>query len=95
MGQFSDHDGKSKTASAVDATHYPNPAEPPDLPAPPAAPTESVIEAKARELWMAHGTDSNFEIEAWRQQAEEELDSLAQSRAGLGLVYEKAGSVQR
>ena len=94
MAQFTDHDGKSTSASAVDAQHYPSPAEPPQLPVPPAAPSESDVDAKARELWSAQGTDSNFEIEVWREQAQRELDSLAQSRAAVGLVHEIAGSVQ-
>ena len=94
MDQFTDHDGKSTTASAVDSKHYPDPVEVPSLPIAPAAPSDSDIEAKARELWSAQGTDSNFEIEDWREQAQRELDSLAQSRAAIELIHDNAGSVQ-
>lgn len=94
MERFTDHDGKSTTASGVDAEHYPDPPGLPHVLLPSAAPSELDVEAKARELWTAQGIDSPFEIKDWRKQAQQELDSLAQSRAAVELVYEKAGSVR-
>lgn len=94
MERVTDHDGKSTTASGVDAEHYPDPPGPPHVLLLPTAPSELDVEAKARELWTAQGIDSSFEIEDWRKQAQQELDSLAQSRAAVELVYDKAGSVR-
>lgn len=84
MKYNSDRDGKSKTASGVDADHYPEQHEVANGDEPASPPfTHEQIAKRAEELWRARGCPEGSAEEDWLQ-AEQEL------RAGSG-----SGSVQR
>ena len=85
-----DHDGKSKSASGVDAPHYPSPAE--DIPSV-ARPTEAEIAARAHELWVEEGRPNDCAERHWLE-AERELKAATQSRNLIDQVYTHSGSVQ-
>jgi hypothetical protein len=89
-----DQDGKSKTASGVDARHYPekNEAlfEPTD---PKVRPTRAQIAARAHELWTARGCPQGSSEQDWLQ-AEADLKRELQEHAPLKGVRKKTGSVQ-
>ncbi len=94
MSRYGDHDGKSKTASAVDTEHYPEMNETPDhLRATHAAPTHSEIAQRAYELWMEEGCPANAAERNWRE-AEQQLENGGDSQNQLHALREKGGSVQ-
>ena len=82
--QQGDHDGKSKTASAVDGAHYPDPQE---------SPTYAEISARAHQLWLEQGQPLDAAMGNWLE-AERELKAAANSRRLVQKVHERAGSVQ-
>ena len=75
----SDHDGKSKTASAVDQEHYPeqNEVENQGFEAE-TGPTHDQIAARAREIWKARGEREGSAEQDWLQ-AEAELQAATDS----------------
>ena len=86
-----DRDGKSKTASAVDESHYPeqheveiNGSEADALPG------HDRIAERAFELWQARGCPDGSAEQDWLQ-AEAELHAASASQHRLGTA---AGSVQ-
>lgn len=87
MDRHGDHDGKSKTASAADSGHYPDPGED-------AVPTYEDIAARAHQLWLAQGQPTDSAERNWLE-AERELQASAKSRRLVAQVHEHAGSVQR
>ncbi len=63
MAHNHDHDGKSKTASAVDAEHYPDGDPQPDH----LLPTHSEIAALAHKIWIEHGRPNHSAESDWRE----------------------------
>lgn len=88
MKQYStDHDGKSKTASAVDQEHYPEQHEVQDSPA------YDEIAARAHELWIQRGSPHGNPEQDWLE-AEAQLRAANESHAVLNSMNRKGGSVQ-
>lgn len=94
MAYNTDHDGKTKTASAADGDHYPEQNEVDrsgfdgDF-----LPTREHIAARAYELWMERGCPAGSPEVDW-QQAEDQLRAAATSRNAIHSSAGKAGSVQ-
>jgi hypothetical protein len=86
MERFGDHDGKSKSASAVDSQHYPEPTED-------GMPTHAEISERARGLWLEQGRPSDADERIWLQ-AEREMKASAKSRSLVEEVRKHSGSVQ-
>ncbi|HLX45665.1 MAG TPA: DUF2934 domain-containing protein [Bryobacteraceae bacterium] len=89
MPQFSDHDGKSKTASAVDSAHYPEI----DINVDSQEPAHGDIAKLAHELWVQQGRPSGTSERDWLE-AENQLRRSHNSQASLQKIHEKSGSVQ-
>jgi hypothetical protein len=91
----SDQDGKSKTASAVDQTHYPEQNEVKNSPQyqEPIL-THQHIAERAYELWEARGCPHGSPELDWIQ-AEEELRDSLRSNDLLERTTRQSGSVQR
>jgi Protein of unknown function (DUF2934) len=90
-----DRDGKSKTASAVDAEHYPEQNEvPQDQAQVSDAPDVELIKARAFELWCKRGCPHGSADEDWHQ-AERELRAANGSGRISDQLHEGSGSVQR
>jgi hypothetical protein len=89
MPQFGDHDGKSKTASAVDSAHYPEI----DSIGSSQEPAHGDIAQLAHELWVQQGRPSDSSERDWLE-AETQLRRSRTSRASLQMIHEKSGSVQ-
>lgn len=94
MSHFGDQDGKSRTASAVDAEHYPpigrEDHKPPE---PSALPTHTEIAERAYHLWLEGGCREGSDQEHWLE-AERELHDAALSRRLTQIAHAKGGSVQ-
>lgn len=91
---MSDHDGKSKTASAVDQKHYPEQNEVSN----PRwnlrnFPTHRQIEQRAHELWKARGCPRGSPEVDWFR-AEEELRAAIKSANAIEGTARRGGSVQ-
>ncbi len=94
MPHFSDQDGKSTTASAVDDVHYPPvTAEAHEAPEEPALPGESEIAERAYHKWLEKGRPEGTHEGDWLE-AERELHDAALSRRLTQIAHEKGGSVQ-
>ncbi len=93
MKRRTDHDGKSKTASAADASRYPHPDQPSE-PEPAGTPSHEEIAARAHQLWLEEGQPSGSAERNWFD-AERELKTGAVSRRLIEQVHERSGSVQR
>ena len=95
MKYTSDHDGKSKTASAVDEQHYPeqDEVENPRLPEMGPPPSHDEIARKAFELWSARNGAQGTAEQDWLQ-AEQQLISARSSREREGSRFRAGGSVQ-
>ncbi|MGA2881736.1 MAG: DUF2934 domain-containing protein [Bryobacteraceae bacterium] len=90
-----DRDGKSKTASAVDAKHYPEQNEvPEDHPRVSDAPAVEEIKARAYELWIERVCPHGSADEDWHL-AEQELRAKNGSQRISDKLHESSGSVQR
>lgn len=91
-----DHDGKSKTASAVDSEHYPeqNEVENTDFDVLSSQPSHEEIARRAFELWKARGAPQGSAHEDWYE-AERELREAATSRNVIRSTARGSGSVQR
>ncbi|MGH9646974.1 MAG: DUF2934 domain-containing protein [Bryobacteraceae bacterium] len=87
MDRYGDHDGKSKSASAADGRHYPDPGDD-------AAPAYQDIAARAHQIWLEQGQPLDSAEQNWLE-AERELRASATSRRLVEQVHEHAGSVQR
>ena len=94
MQQYSDHDGKSKTASAVDTDSYPEMNESPSHGAVERAPTHAELAKRAYEIWVDQGSPDNAAERNWIE-AQQQLQSGGDSQNQLHNLHEKAGSVQR
>jgi hypothetical protein len=94
MSYFSDQDGKSKTASAVDDEHYPPIGEkehqPPETSA---LPTRADIAERAYQLWLERGCQEGSHEQNWLE-AERELHDAALSSRLTQIAHQKGGSVQ-
>jgi len=86
-----DRDGKSKTASAVDADHYPEQHE---VDEDGLFPTLEQIARRAHELWIKRGCPEGSAEQDWLQ-AEQELKARNPSEASSQILRQGSGSVQR
>jgi len=89
MPQFGDHDGKSKTSSAVDNAHYPGMEGAVDG----REPTHGDIAMLAHELWVQQGRPFGTSERDWLE-AENRLRQSHRSRVSLEKIHETSGSVQ-
>jgi hypothetical protein len=95
MPTLTDRDGKSKTASAVDAEHYPEQNEVPKAQTQPSdGPDIEAIKARAHELWIERGRPHGSADQDWHQ-AEQEVRAQRGSRRISDQMHESSGSVQR
>lgn len=95
MTTVTDRDGKSKTASAVDAKHYPEQNEvPAEHPLVSDGPAVEEIKERAYQLWMERGAPHGSADEDWHR-AERELRARNGSGRIADKLYESSGSVQR
>ena len=95
MAIATDRDGKSKTASAVDANHYPEQNEVPrHHPLVPENPEREDIACLAYQLWQERGCPNGSPDEDWYR-AEEQLLSQSGSQRVADKLFESSGSVQR
>jgi|HubBroStandDraft_6_1064221.scaffolds.fasta_scaffold759164_2 hypothetical protein len=94
MKYNTDHDGKSKTASAADQEHYPEQHEVKNSDfLGPGHLTHDEIAARAHELWHARGRQNGSAEQDWLE-AEAELRANRESRNVLQSTANKGGSVQ-
>ncbi|HTW66487.1 MAG TPA: DUF2934 domain-containing protein [Bryobacteraceae bacterium] len=90
-----DRDGKSKTASAVDAKHYPEQNEvPAHHPLVPEHPDHEEIARRAYELWCERGCLHGNPQEDWYRAERELLADVGSPRAA-DKRHASSGSVQR
>lgn len=95
MAAFTDRDGKSKTASAVDAEHYPEQNEVPvKHPLVQNGPEMREIRERAYELWCERGCPDGSADEDWYS-AERELRDRHGSQRVSDEIHKGSGSVQR
>jgi hypothetical protein len=87
-----DHDGKSKTSSAVDEPRYPDFTieNTPEM----AVPTEQEIAQRAHRLWELRGCPAGTAQQDWFE-AEQELLENARDRSTVAHIHSDAGSVQK
>jgi hypothetical protein len=94
MPQNKDHDGKSKTSSAVDAQHYPDGDSQDDH----LLPTHSEIAALAHSIWLEQGRPHHSAERDWKEAERrlmaEKRPSAHQPAAHQGIATPD-GSVQR
>lgn len=92
---ITDRDGKSKTASAVDAKHYPEQHEvPQEHPLVSDGPDIEEIKRRAHELWIERGCPHGSADEDWHR-AEQELRAKHGSQRVSDQLHHSSGSVQR
>jgi len=92
---FTDRDGKSKTASAVDEKHYPEQNEvPQEHPLVWDGPDIEEIKARAHERWIERGRPHGSSDQDWHL-AEQELRAKHGSQRISDQLQESSGSVQR
>ena len=95
MSTVTDRDGKSKTASAVDAEHYPEQNEvPAKHPLVHDGPEIQEIRERAYELWCERGCPEGSADEDWHR-AESELRARHGSQRISNEIHQSSGSVQR
>jgi hypothetical protein len=94
MTEYSDHDGKSKTASGNDPEHYPEMNDSPDHHAVERAATHAEIVRRAHEIWLEQGSPANAAERNWLE-AMQQLQNGGDTQNQLHDLHEKAGSVQR
>ena len=87
---FTDRDGKSKTASAVDAQHYPEQNEV----AGSDSPDIQELQMRAYHLWIERGSPHGSADQDWHR-AEQELRANSGSERISDKLNEGSGSVQR
>jgi hypothetical protein len=93
MDHFGDHDGKSKTSSAVDEEHYPS-GEPEENFDGAKSPTESEIAVLAYAIWEERGRLDDGHEQDW-EEAERRLRGKNDVPQDYGILKEQQGSVQR
>jgi len=94
MATITDRDGKSKTASAVDAEHYPEQNEVPARhPLVPNGPEIQAIKQRAYELWCERGCPHGTADQDWHR-AEKELREKHGSQRISDEIHKSSGSVQ-
>jgi Protein of unknown function (DUF2934) len=92
---LTDRDGKSKTASAVDAKHYPEQNEVPEKhPLVSDGPDIEQIKQRAYELWVERGRPHGSADQDWHR-AEQEVRASNGSQRISDQLHESSGSVQR
>jgi hypothetical protein len=91
MKQRSDHDGRSKTASAVDAAYYPEQHEVALADSSPAEADHDKIALRAHELWLKRGCPEGSAEQDWFEAAEQ-LRAMTNSQNIRS--RSKSGSVQ-
>ena len=84
-----DHDGKSKTASAVDAAHYPEQNEFDGEPS--SSTNHEEIAARAHELWIQRGCRDGSAEQDWFEASEELRGKINSHNSRLPT---ESGSVQ-
>ena len=95
MALITDRDGKSKTASAVDAKHYPEQNEVlKKHPLVSDGPAIEEIEMRAYELWVERDSPEGSADQDWHQ-AERELRAKNGDQRISDKLHESCGSVQR
>jgi hypothetical protein len=95
MATVTDRDGKSKTASAVDAQHYPEQNEvSKNHPLVSDGPDIEAIKSRAYELWTERGCPHGSADQDWHR-AEQELRSKNGDQRISDKLHESSGSVQR
>jgi hypothetical protein len=95
MATVTDRDGKSKTASAVDAKHYPEQNEvSEEHPLVSDGPDIEEIKLRAYQLWTERGSPHGSADEDWHR-AERELRAKNGSERISDKLQESSGSVQR
>jgi hypothetical protein len=95
MATTTDRDGKSKTASAVDAPHYPEQNEVPGKDAVVSdSPDIEQIKTRAHELWVQRGSPHGSSDQDWHS-AEQEFRAKNGSQRISDKLHESSGSVQR
>jgi hypothetical protein len=100
MKYVGDHDGKSKTSSAVDSKHYPEMTERDEESAPKehesdeSAFSHSEIERRAYKLWEDAGYPDGTHEQDWIE-AERQLVEIRRDRTDANTMAAQAGSVQR
>ncbi len=95
MATVTDRDGKSKTASAVDAQHYPEQNEvPQDHPLVSDGADIEAIQARAYELGIERGCPHGSSDQDWHR-AEQELRAKNGDQRISDKLHESSGSVQR
>jgi len=92
MDRFGDHDGKSKSASAVDVAHYPDPGVESDSDSAGRL-THQRISERAHHFWLQEGCPEHCAERHW-QQAENELRDGSGSKNLIEKIHQNAGSVQ-
>jgi len=95
MATITDRDGKSKTASAVDAGHYPEQNEvSKNHPLVHDGPDIETIRLRAYELWCERGCPEGSADQDWHR-AERELRATRGDGRISDKLQESSGSVQR
>jgi hypothetical protein len=95
MATFTDRDGKSKTASAADAGHYPEQHEvPKQHPLVHDGPVIEEIRQRAYELWCQRGRPHGSPDQDWHR-AEQELRATNGAERIDDHLLRSSGSVQR
>jgi hypothetical protein len=93
MDHFGDHDGKSKTSSAVDQDHYPDGnSEESSVAA--QGPSESEIARVAYRIWEERGRPNGGHDQDWAE-AERQLRQENETPQDYRILKEQQGSVQR
>jgi Protein of unknown function (DUF2934) len=87
----SDHDGKSKTSSAVDVKHYPDAQDGTESTN---HPSDSEIAAEAHRIWEEHGRPSDSHEQDWLA-AKRKLMEARNTPKQSQILAEQSGSVQR
>jgi hypothetical protein len=90
---FGDHDGKSKTSSAVDAEHYPDGGEQENI-EDANRPSYAEIAAVAHRIWEQRGRPSDSHEQDWLE-AERQLRAGGKTPKDSRILAEQSGSVQR
>jgi len=95
MNYTTDHDGKSKTASAADQNHYPEQHEVDrvDFVHGNGHPPHDQIASRAYELWCERGCPDGSPDQDWLR-AEVEIEASNASQAVMRSTAAKGGSVQ-
>jgi hypothetical protein len=88
-----DHDGKSKTSSAVDAEHYPDGGEQESTEGT-RRPSDAKIAAVAHQIWEQRGRPSDSH-EQDRLEAERQLIRTGNMPKDNRILAEQSGSIQR